>query len=101
MPSCEVRRSNRSTAWYGCQRQRLQRRLFLSEGLVDDEPTAARREALVQIKEVNAARNPAVRIVRIDHDRDIDLRQGRERSRLEKPHACRGESLCMTAVGRA
>ena len=44
----------------------------IREGLVDDEHTRMSREALMKIEEGGANRDPPIRIVGIDHDRNVE-----------------------------
>ena len=54
----------------------------IGEGLVDDQHSAAPKKPGVKIKEVGAPRDPPVRIVGIDDDRDVEAVHGVERGRV-------------------
>ena len=72
----------------------------IGEGFVDDQHTSASCEARMKIEERGARSDPTVRVVGIDHDRDVEAVQVLEPVHLDDASAGRGEGGCKTAIGR-
>ena len=72
----------------------------IGEGFVDDQEASAPREPLDEREQVGARRDPSVRVVGIDHDRDVETAHVLEPLRFVDLRARRGEGGLEAAVGR-